>query len=119
MGDPLLLPAIAILAGIVLGRALEFRVLEAAWPIAAFALLALLSRRSCPLTWTCALLACLFAGVTSEAWHRPGPRPTIDAGPRETMILEGCVVEPTVLSPGRERFTLELAPHARARVSLT
>ncbi len=33
------------------------------------------------------------------------------------MILEGCVVEPTVFSQDREQFTLELAPGARARVS--
>lgn len=34
------------------------------------------------------------------------------------MLLDGCVVEPTVFSPGREQFTLELDWHARARVSL-
>ncbi len=33
------------------------------------------------------------------------------------MILEGCVVEPTVFSPNREQFTLELAPNAKVRVS--
>ena len=53
-----------------------------------------------------------------EAWHRPGPPPEIDAGSRETVILAGCVVEPTVLSADREQFTLELDPGARARVSL-
>jgi competence protein ComEC len=31
--------------------------------------------------------------------------------------LSGCVVEPTVFSPGREQFVLELAPGARARVT--
>jgi competence protein ComEC len=67
----------------------------------------------------CTALMFFFLGSFTEAIHRPGPPPTIDAGPRETMILEGCVVEPTVLSPSREQFTLELAPHARARVSLT
>ena len=34
------------------------------------------------------------------------------------MILEGCVVEPTVFSENREQFTLELDPGARARISL-
>ncbi len=34
------------------------------------------------------------------------------------MLLEGCVVEPTVFSEAREQFTLELDPGARARVTL-
>jgi competence protein ComEC len=33
------------------------------------------------------------------------------------MILEGCVVDPTVFSQTREQFTLELDPGARARIS--
>ena len=71
-------------------------------------------------TWlrkTCTLLAIFFTGALTESYHRPGPNPTIDAGAREIMILEGCVVEPTVFSQNREQFTLELAPAARARVT--
>lgn len=34
------------------------------------------------------------------------------------MLLAGCVVEPSVLSPGRQQFTLELDPGSRVRVSL-
>ena len=33
------------------------------------------------------------------------------------MILEGCVVEPTVFSKDREQFTLELDPGSKARVT--
>ncbi len=66
---------------------------------------------------TSALLAVFFTGALTEAWHRPGPAPTIDAGSKEIMILKGCVVEPTVFSQNREQFTLELDPGARARVS--
>jgi competence protein ComEC len=54
----------------------------------------------------------------TEAWHRPGPPPTVDAGSREIVLLQGCVVEPTVFSTAREQFTLELDPGARARVSM-
>ena len=89
---------------------------SAAWPIAVFVLLALLS--TARLRSWCLLLSLMFAGAFADAWHRPGSRPQIDAGSRETVILAGCVVEPTVLSPGREQFTLELDPGARARVSL-
>ena len=66
----------------------------------------------------CVLLALIFVGAFTDAWHRPGARPTIDAGSRETVVLAGCVVEPSVLSPGRQQFTLELDRDARARVSL-
>src|SRR5206468_3513534 len=33
-------------------------------------------------------------------------------------ILEGCVVDPALVAADRERFVLELAPGARAQVSL-
>ena len=114
--DPLILPVAAIVSGILLGRALTFSRSDAAWPVAVLVLLALFSTprlRRC-----CLLLALLFTGAFANAWHLPGPRPQIDAGSRETVILSGCVVEPTVLSPGRQQFTLELDPGARARVSL-
>jgi competence protein ComEC len=114
--DPLILPVAAIVSGILLGRALTFSRSGAVWPAAVFVLLALCS--SPRLRRCCLLLALIFAGAFADAWHRPGPRPQIDAGSRETVILAGCVVEPTVLSPGRQQFTLELDPGARARVSL-
>jgi competence protein ComEC len=63
------------------------------------------------------MLALFFTGALTEAFHHPGPNPTIDATSREIMILDGCVVEPTVFSRDREQFTLELDPGARARVS--
>ncbi len=114
--DPLILPAAAIVCGILLGRALLFSRSSAAWPAVVFAVLAVLSTPR--LRRWCLVLALIFAGAFAAAWHRPGPRPQIDAGSRETVILSGCVVEPTVLSPGRQQFTLELEPEARARVSL-
>ena len=114
--DPLILPVAAIVSGILLGRALTFSRSSAASPAAVFVLLALCSTPR--LRRWCLVLALIFAGAFADAWHRPGPRPQIDAGSRETVILAGCVVEPTVLSPGREQFTLELDLEARARVTL-
>jgi competence protein ComEC len=75
-------------------------------------------RPSQRLRGVCILLALVFAGTLDLALHRPPPVPEIDAGFRETVLLDGCVVEPTVFSPDREQFTLELAWKARARVSL-
>jgi competence protein ComEC len=76
-----------------------------------------IAARSGWLRKSCTLLAIFFTGALTESYHRPGPPPTIDAGSREIMILDGCVVEPTVFSQNREQFTLELDPGARARVS--
>ena len=115
MRDPLILPAVAVAAGIFLSRAFAFTTAESLWPIAAFLLLALLQTR---LRIVCLALALLFLGIFAEAWRRPGDPPTIDAGSREIVLLDGCVVEPTVFSENREQFTLELDRDARARVSL-
>ncbi len=134
MPDPLLLPLIGVIAGILLGSGFKFRVPEAAAATLALALLAALAhgrartRVDRSLVGVTVLLAFVFAGAALEAWHRPGPPPELDVGPRETVLLEGCVVEPTVFSTDREQFTLELdqgtlsqgvlGESARARVSL-
>lgn len=119
MRDPLILPLSAVVCGILLSRAVNLSRFDAAWPWAAFLVLAALTaRRSCWLRRTTAALALLFTGVLAETWHRPGPPPTIDAGLRETVLLTGCVVEPSAFSNDREQFTLELDQGARARVSL-
>src|SRR5579863_6596976 len=119
MRDPLILPLSAVVCGILLSRAVSFSRLDAAWPWVVFLVLAALTaRRSRWLRCICAALALLFTGVLAETWHRPGPPPTIDAGLRETVLLAGCVVEPSAFSNDREQFTLELDRGARARVSL-
>jgi competence protein ComEC len=119
MRDPLILPLFALVCGILLGRAAGFSRFDAAWPWVVFLVLAALTaRRSRWLRRTCVALALLFTGVMAETWHRPGPPPQIDAGMRETVLLEGCVVEPSAFSNDREQFTLELDRGARARVSL-
>ena len=114
--EPLILPVAAIVSGILLGRALTFSNLDAAWPVGVFLFLALFATHR--LRRWCLALALIFVGAFADAWHRPGPRPQIDAGSRETVLLAGCVVEPSVLSPGRQQFTLEVDPGARARVTL-
>ncbi len=120
MREPLIPPFAALLAGILLSRMTDLPVWQALWPIAVFAGLAMLAARvgNRWLKRISAGLALVFAGLLTGAWHRPGPPPEIDAGSRETVILAGCVVEPSVLSPRREQFTLDLDPGARARVTL-
>ena len=119
MRDPLILPLAAVICGILLGRAVHFSRFDAAWPGVVFLFLAALTAgRSRWLRHACLALTLLFTGVLAETWHRPGPPPEIDAGLRETVLLAGCVVEPSAFSNDREQFTLELEQGARARVSL-
>jgi len=65
------------------------------------------------------LLTFLLGGVLIDILNRPGRAPEIDASSRETVLLDGCVVEPTVFNQDHDQFTLELARHARVRVTLT
>lgn len=50
--------------------------------------------------------------------HGRGAPPELDAGAREMVAVDGCVVSPPAFSEDRDQFVLELAPGARARVSL-
>ena len=119
MKDPLLAPATALIAGILLSRGVEFGVLELCLEAAAFAALALLARgRNRAVAYAGALLCIMAAGAVIELLHRSARAPSIDASSRETVLLSGCVVEPDIFYEGRDQFTLELAPNARARVTL-
>ena len=114
--DPLIPIVLAIAVGILSAHYLDFSARESILALSAFTIFAFAAHS----TWlkkTAAILTVFFTGSLTESLHRPGPPPTIDAGAKEIMILEGCVVEPTVFSQNREQFTLELAPSARARVS--
>jgi len=118
--DPLLLPAVAFITGILVSRITHFDRCELPLEMGLFVILALAAhRRSRILTYASALLAVLLGGAYIDVLHRPTPAPVIEASSRETVILAGCVVEPSILFEGRDQFTVELAPGARARVSLT
>ncbi len=121
--DPLLAPLIAIVTGILVSRWAGFETrFEIAEVWVAFGLLAGLSivsfRRSRALGWAASLTALVFAGVLLDVLHRPGAPPSIDASSQETVLLDGCVVDPPIFYEGRDQFTIELAPRANARVSL-
>ena len=120
MKDPLVVPVAAIAAGIVVSQFADFRQADLAAAIAAFLLLGVLAlaRRSRILAGVCCALGFVCAGALLALVHAPGPPPELDAESREVVILGGCVVEPPAFSEGRERFVLELEPHARAQVTL-
>lgn len=115
MREPLLLPAVAVAAGIVLGDRLAFGLRESALAAAAFAVLAAFPAARI-LRRTAAGLALIMTGCLLVALHRPTRVPYLDAGPREIVVLAGCVVEPAVFSESGARFTLELEAGARVRV---
>jgi competence protein ComEC len=117
---PLVAPLAAIAAGILVYRFLPIPQSELLYAIGAFLLLGGLAlyRQSRILAGTCCLLGLFFGGALLALVHTSGPPPELDAEGREIVILGGCVVEPPAISGERERFLLELAPRARAQVTL-
>ncbi len=118
--EPLLFPTAAIALGIFL---------EHEWPVGAIPLtlaacaLAILTGLALFRHFRlCAASACLvgFAGCGAllEFAHKPAQPPRLDVPDLSQTILEGCVVDPPALLGGKEQFTLEIGPHARARVGM-
>ncbi|HTX34027.1 MAG TPA: ComEC/Rec2 family competence protein [Bryobacteraceae bacterium] len=124
MKDPLLGPLAAIASGILVSRFVPFSKIELLGAMAAFLVLGILAlfagapRQSRWLAATCGGLALFASGALLTLLHAPGPPPELDVEGREIVILGGCVVEPPAISGERERFVLELEPHARAQVTL-
>ena len=113
-------PLAAIAAGILVARFVPFPQSQLLAAIAAFLLLGTLSiyRKQRFLAGACCCLGLFFGGALLSLAHQPEPRPELDVEGREIVILSGCVVEPPAISGERERFLLELEPHARAQVTL-
>jgi len=113
-------PLAAIASGILVSRFVPFHPSELFAAIAAFLLLGVVAlwRDSRAIAGACCCLGFFCGGALTSLVHAPGPPPVLDAEGREIVILGGCVVEPPAISGERERFLLELAPHARAQVTL-
>src|SRR5689334_9248618 len=111
----------AIAAGVFAAHFVRFDGPELLSAGIAFALLTVIAlkvqARILAITCGCLLLTCIGARVAET--QRLGSAPQLNAESGETLILAGCVVEPSAFSDDREQFTLELAPHSRARVSVT
>jgi competence protein ComEC len=118
--NPLLPPLAALATGILASHLLTIHVRDASLGLAAMTALALFAAwRAKRVLISCSLTAALMLGALLEAIYRPGTPPQIDAGPREVVALTGCVVSPPAFYQGRDQFTVELAPHARAQVGMT
>jgi competence protein ComEC len=119
MQNPLLAPLLAIASGILISRTARFETPELAIALGLLLVLTLVAvgwRRR--IVYAPLLPALCLAGIWVDVLHRPGRTPQVDAGSQELVIVGGCVVDPPIFYEGRDQFTLELARHARARVSL-
>jgi competence protein ComEC len=118
--NPLVAPLLALAAGVVLSRFVSFTAGDFLWSLPLLIGLSFLAWRFSSRTLSlCAALLLLLLGALLETLHRPGLPPEIDAGAHENVILDGCVVSPPAFFEGRDQFLIELAPGARARVSLS
>ena len=119
MSAPMLIPFLTLTLGIVASRGLVMQKGEAAVALTLSLLLVLAARRWAPRIMRVAVGSVfLWLGASVEIGNRNLPPPRIDAGPRETVVTEGCVVESPAWSEDRAQFMLELAPRARARMNL-
>src|SRR5579863_2587386 len=87
--------------------------------MAALALIGYFAASSRRIAWTAGLGALVFAGMAIVAARPPHAPPRLSVRDNVPAIFEGCVVDPALVAADRERFTVELAPHARAQVSLS
>ncbi len=120
--EPLLLPFAAVGAGLAIGRYLQFPELDVCLACAAIALLALMGYIACSrrLAHAASLIALVFGGIALPGARPPRPPPTLTVRDNTPAIFEGCVVDPAdLVAADREHFTVELAPRARAQVSLS
>jgi len=115
--EPMLVPAVGVVCGVMVARVAPFSIGEAALLLLFFGAFALLRGAKWRRT-TCLGFAAAALGIAAVRYHAAGPRPVIDATAQETVIVSGCIVEPPVFSENREQFTMELEPGARARVNV-
>jgi competence protein ComEC len=117
--EPLIIPFAANAVGVALGFRFSFTSGPALIAASSLFLLTLLAFRFAKAAfWPALICGLAFAGIALVA-TRPFPKPpSLSVPDNVPTILQGCVVEPALVAADRERFTLELAPEARAQVSL-
>lgn len=120
--EPLLLPFISIAAGIAIQKYQPVPLRHAILASAGLLIVTLIARfaaRSHRATLGGASAALIFTGMAIAATHPAVPAPRLSVPDNVRAIFEGCVVDPALVAADRERFTIELAPGARAQVSLS
>lgn len=119
--EPLFVPVCALGLGILAAHFVFFGLRDIFTPAVlslALASVCLVVPRASPIRLLAVCLVLVIAGITTQVIHRQGSKPKLNAEDGETVLLSGCVVNPTVFSPDRERFTLAISPNVFTRVSL-
>jgi competence protein ComEC len=118
--EPLLLPASFLAAGVLLAHFVFFELsdLLLAGALALAILLAALFPAGKRFRTAAFCVAFALLGVATQVSHRQGNPPKLNADDGETVLLSGCVSNPTVFSPQREQFTMNLTPKAAARITM-
>ncbi len=119
--EPLILPATALALGILSAHFIFFNLRDITVPgiLSLCVLIVCLSwSRAGRMRVATACLALAITGIATQVLHRNTKKPKLNAADGETVLLSGCVVNPTVFSPDREQFTLQMAPQAAARITL-
>ncbi|HEU5021191.1 MAG TPA: ComEC/Rec2 family competence protein [Bryobacteraceae bacterium] len=119
--EPLLLPFACLAAGIVLGTYESILLRNSLAAAAACIFLALIgtaiARRGIAAR-VAAGAAVVFLGMALTVVRALPPSRVLSVPDNTIAIFDGCVVDPGLSGGGRERFVAELAPGARAAVSL-
>jgi competence protein ComEC len=115
--EPLVIPFAATAAGVTIAEYLPLPHWESLCAATALGFLAALAiSRNRFLACFTACCALIFGGMALV--RAPVLPPVLSVPDNVPVILEGCVVDPALTAADRERFTVELAPGARAQVSL-
>ncbi|MBV9155823.1 MAG: hypothetical protein JO097_06155, partial [Acidobacteriaceae bacterium] len=119
--EPLVFPALAFAAGILVGHFFFFKPADLLLPALLHAIpfgLAFATTKGFRMRLPAVCAALALAGIATQVAHRPTRTPKLNADDGETVLLSGCITNPPVLSPNREQFTLNLTPQAAARLSV-
>ena len=119
--EPLLVPLLALAAGILAGRFNYFEIHELVWPLAVSAVL-LAAAISLPaarrMRVLCLMMLLAFIGLATQVWHRQDFRPRLNVADGETALLEGCITDPPVFSDTKAIMTVHLSARSAARVTV-
>jgi competence protein ComEC len=117
----LLVPFLALAAGILAGHFNYFEIHELVWPLAASGVLlalAIFLRLARRVRVLCLVVLLGFFGIATQAWHRQNFHPKLNVADGEVALIEGCITDPPVISQGKAAMTVHLSPRSAARVTI-
>ena len=117
----MLLPFLALTAGILASHFYFFQFSDLFWPFAFnLSLLAICSLVPAAkrMRTACALLVLALVGIYTQVSHRQKFRPSLTIPDGELGLIEGCVTDPPVLAGTKAQLTLNLTPRSAVRLSV-